>query len=132
MDGYKNLSGIDFCFEAIEWAKKNDKLNGVSFTCGTYPGDMPVTINDRIILFDTLEHSHNCGEMLSSIIKNLKIDGELLVLVPVGTMYCDDGHVNFYPDCSSLKNLLQYYFDVCECILVDNNSKIFARCVRKK
>jgi 2-polyprenyl-3-methyl-5-hydroxy-6-metoxy-1,4-benzoquinol methylase len=133
-DGYANLTGIDFCDEAIGWGKQHDTKEQIDWISGVYPWcaeEIDRGQADRIILFDVLEHVHNLHEFFTSIYFDLKQDGEILILVPLGTHYRDEGHVNFYPDMESLSNLLQYYFTIGSMEIVDNHTKIFAVCTKK-
>lgn len=131
-DGYDYLCGIDFCKEAIDWAHEHNYTKKVSFQCGIYPNEHYITSHcqfDRIILFDVLEHVLDIGQFLEAVRENVWHGGEVLVLVPLGENYRDVGHINFYPDRDALFNILNYYFRVPICKLVDNGTKIFAQCV---
>lgn len=134
-DGYHDLTGVDFCKEAIQWAVEHDKQCKINFYHGAFPN---VTIHrvdlhfDKIILFDVLEHVHNLNGFLDGVVELMHAGSEVLVMVPLGVHYRDEGHVNFYPDVEALTSLLQYYFKVEEAQIVDNHTKIFAVCRRPK
>lgn len=131
-EGYHNLVGIDFCQEALGWAREHDPEHTIDFRVGTYPTfELRMDDFDRIVLFDVIEHVHDKEVFLSAVHDNLQPDGKVLILVPLGTNYCDEGHVNFYPDQRALKNLLQYYFTIEKCSIVDSGTKIFAVCSRR-
>lgn len=124
---YQHLCGIEFLKGAIDWGKRQTK--NIKFINDSFPSKkVKGMFFDKIICFDVLEHIHNLGEFLNEVRELMNVDSEVLVLVPKGTEFFDECHVNFYPNKESLDNLLSFYFHVVEYKEVDNNTKIFARC----
>lgn len=128
-EGYTDLSGVDFCKDAIDWGVKNGNRS-IHLTCCDFEEMQFYRYYSKIILFDVLEHVHNVCAFLKRADKMCTSAGEILVLVPKGAEYFDECHVNFYPTVECLKNLLSVYFDVTECFYT-NDDKIFARCTKK-
>ena len=129
-EGYTKLNGIDFCKEAIAWADEHNTDNKVKFTAGAWPYACMGNkwMFDKVILFDVLEHVHNVKDFLESVIRYIDNSSHVLIMVPLGQHYMDEGHVNFWTSPGALTMLLQYYFKVDLCYVVDNGTKLFALC----
>jgi len=129
-DGYNDLTGIDFCEEAVKWGVQNNKNDTVKFYVDEWNrfshNEYPTF--DKIILFDVLEHVHNVKHFLQGVISALDDDGTVLILVPAGQHYMDEGHINFWPSPIALDSLLRYYFTIIRCVHVEGDKKIFAEC----
>jgi SAM-dependent methyltransferase len=130
------LTGVDFVQGAIDWLKSNWPLpNGLprfAAERGEFPEYVPTwSPYDCAICFDVLEHQRNQGQFLEGVSRILKPGGTALVLVPKGADYYDVGHVGFFPNEETLRNVLDYVFDVAECYELASCNKIFAVCRKR-
>lgn len=130
------LAGVDFVKGAIDWLQRNwpSTANPVLAICREFPNFFDNYENevDTAILFDVLEHQRNAGQFLEGVSRVLKPAGTALVLVPKGAEYYDVGHVGFFPNCETLRNVLDYVFDVEECYELMSCNKIFAVCRKRE
>lgn len=133
LDSYPDVIGIEFngeCVRMAEEAKAKLGIEGVSpqFLFGEFPRVTSPKKVDKILLFDVIEHMTNLQSVFEECQRIINPTGQVLVLVPKGKHYYDDGHINFWPDEETLTNHLEVYFDVIECHTVEEDKKLFARC----
>ena len=131
-DGYKHVIGIEYNRDCINLANTTKARLGLysspHFLLGEFPQTTVYHPIDKIILFDVIEHVTNLQGMFEECVRLLSNKGEVLVLVPKGKCYYDEGHINFWPDEEALSNHLTIYFKVVECNTVEDGKKLFARC----
>lgn len=127
-EGYNNLTGIEFSEPAIKWAIKQDKDSKIEWINDYYPNNRLSRQFDCIVLFDVVEHVFDLKTFFEAVISNCNQNTKVLILVPKGEEFMDEGHVNFYPSVRALNNLLKIYFNVE--IMEDTGNKLFALCKR--
>lgn len=133
LEDYKHLIGYEYNKEAIEWAdgkiRELDIDGKITLLNKEFP-TQSIILSDKIILFDVIEHVPNLQSFFEGIDKCLSIQGEVLILVPKGKEFYDEGHINFFPDEECLYNHLSIYFHIVELFSIEDG-KIFARCKKK-
>ena len=114
--GAKQVTGVDIDFSAIESAKRNFMVDGVSFICGDAE---TLTSNDKfdvIVSLETMEHVENEQVYLSKL-KSLLAEGGVLILS------CPNDHWYFGENESNPYHLRKYTFQdfvsACRPILGD-------------
>ena len=114
--GAKQVTGVDIDFSAIESAKRNFLIDGVSFICGDAE---TLTSNDKfdvIVSLETMEHVENEQVYLSKLKSLLAEDGVLIISCPNDHWYFSENESNPY---HLRKYTFQDFVNACRPILGD-------------
>ncbi len=114
--GAREVTGVDIDLAAIESAKRNFLVDGVSFICGDAE---TLTSNDKfdvIVSLETMEHVENEQVYLSKLKALLAEDGVLILSCPNDHWYFSENESNPY---HLRKYTFQDFVNACRPILGD-------------
>ncbi|MCP4154320.1 MAG: class I SAM-dependent methyltransferase [bacterium] len=115
----REVVGVDFDREVVEWAQENSETKNVSFICDNFL-DKEYGAFDAVVSFDVIEHIYKSNEkkFMQTLCRNQAKDGIAIIGTPnitsqkYSSKVVNDAHVNLYSAERLKKTMEEYYNNV--------------------